>query len=79
MNLRYGNASIVIDTNPTPDAIKKSLQRLIATARKNGSAIGIGSVNNVTIEQLQAWSKELATSGVTLVPVGALTQTPGAS
>ncbi len=79
MNLRYGNASLVIDTNPTPDAIKKSLQRLVAMARKNGSAIGIGSVSNVTIEQLQAWSEELATSGVTLVPVGALAQTPGAS
>jgi polysaccharide deacetylase 2 family uncharacterized protein YibQ len=79
MNLRYGNASLVIDTNPTPDAVNKSLQRLVAMARKNGSAIGIGSVTNVTIEQLRAWSKELATSGVTLVPVGALTQTPGAS
>jgi polysaccharide deacetylase 2 family uncharacterized protein YibQ len=79
MNLRYGNASLVIDIQPTPDAIKKALQRLVAMARKNGSAIGIASVSNVTIEQLQAWSEELATSGVTLVPVGALAQSPGAS
>ncbi|MEJ2125058.1 MAG: divergent polysaccharide deacetylase family protein [Alphaproteobacteria bacterium] len=79
MNLRHGNANLVIDTNPTPGAIKKSLQRLIAIARKNGSAIGIGSVSNVTIEQLQAWSEELSAQGVTLVPVGALALTPGAS
>jgi uncharacterized protein len=79
INLRYGAAQVLIDTQATPDAIDKALTRLTAIARQRGSAIGIGSANAVTIEQVQAWSEKLAAQGITLVPVGALAQAPGSS
>jgi polysaccharide deacetylase 2 family uncharacterized protein YibQ len=79
IGLRYGGADIVIDSRPTPDAIKKALDGLVVLARKKGSAIGIGYASQTTIEQVEAWSKTVSGSGVTLVPVGALAQAPGAS
>lgn len=79
LNLRYGSASVILDTQPTPEAVKKSLERLVAIAQQKGSAIGIGSPAGVTVEELQAWTESLAAKGITLVPVGALAQTPGAS
>jgi polysaccharide deacetylase 2 family uncharacterized protein YibQ len=79
LGLRYGNADLIIDAQPSPDAIKKALERLVALARKDGTAIGLGYASRTTIEQIRAWSETLAADGVTLVPVGALAQTPGAS
>lgn len=79
INLRYGAAQVLIDTQANPDAIEKALSRLASIARQRGSAIGIGSASAMTIEQVQVWSEKLATQGITLVPVGALAQTPGSS
>jgi polysaccharide deacetylase 2 family uncharacterized protein YibQ len=79
VNLRYGAAQVVIDAQATPEAIDKALSRLVALARQNGSAIGVGTAKSVTISQIQAWSQKLAAQGITLVPVGALAQSPGSS
>jgi polysaccharide deacetylase 2 family uncharacterized protein YibQ len=79
LGLRYGNADVIIDAQPSPAAIKKALERLVALARKDGTAIGLGYASRPTMEQVRAWSETLAAEGVTLVPVGALAQTPGAS
>lgn len=79
IGLRYGGANVMIDAQPTPAAIQAALERLTAIARKDGSAIGLGYASRATIEQLEAWSATLAAQGVTLVPVGTLAQTPGAS
>jgi uncharacterized protein len=70
---------VMIDAQPTPAAIQAALARLIEIARKEGSAIGLGYGSRGTIEQLEAWTQTLAAQGVTLVPVGTLAQTPGAS
>ena len=79
VGLRYGGANVMIDAQPTPAAIQAALARLIEIARKEGSAIGLGYGSRGTIEQLEAWAQTLAAQGVTLVPVGTLAQTPGAS
>jgi polysaccharide deacetylase 2 family uncharacterized protein YibQ len=79
LGVRYGNADIMIDSFPAPEAIDKALDDLVALARKNGSAIGMGYASRTTITQLEKWSRSDAAKGVTLVPVGALAQTPGAS
>ncbi len=79
IGLRYGGANVMIDAQPTPAAIQSALERLITIARTQGSAIGLGYASRSTIEQLEAWSRTLAAQGVTLVPVGTLAQTPGAS
>ncbi len=79
VNLRYGAAEVIIDAPSSPAAIDKALTRLAQIARKRGSAIGIGTASRVTIQQVQAWSEKLAAEGITLVPVGALTQAPDLS
>jgi polysaccharide deacetylase 2 family uncharacterized protein YibQ len=79
IGLRYGGADVIIDSNPSPVAIKKALERLVALARKDGSAIGMAYASRATIDELEAWSQTLAVEGITLVPVGVLAQTPGAS
>jgi polysaccharide deacetylase 2 family uncharacterized protein YibQ len=79
IGLRYGGANVMIDAQPTPAAIQAALERLVAIARKEGSAIGLGYASRATIEQLAAWSQTLAAQSVTLVPVGTLAHTPGAS
>lgn len=78
IGLRYGGANVMIDAQPTPAAIQAALERLITIARKEGRAIGLAYASRGTIEQLEAWSQNLAAQGVTLVPVGTLAQTPGA-
>jgi len=79
IGLRYGGADVMIDAQPAPAAIQAALERLVAIARKDGSAIGLGYASRASIEQLDAWSRTLAAQGVTLVPVGTLAQTPGAT
>jgi polysaccharide deacetylase 2 family uncharacterized protein YibQ len=79
VGLRYGGANVVIDAQPAPAAIQAALEKLVAIARKEGSAIGLGYASRATIEQLETWSRALVSQGVTLVPVGTLAQTPGAS
>lgn len=79
VGLRYGGANVMIDAQPAPAAIQAALERLVAIARKEGSAIGLGYASRATIEQLEAWTQTLGAQGVTLVPVGTLAQTPGAS
>jgi uncharacterized protein len=79
ISLRFGTAEVMIDANPSPEAIDKALTRLVTIARQRGSAIGIGAATAVTVQQVHEWSESLAAQGITLVPVGALAQAPGAS
>jgi hypothetical protein len=75
----YGGADIVIDTYQTPDSIQKGLDELVALARKQGSAIGMAYASRTSIEQIRIWSEAVSSKGITLVPVGVLAQTLGAS
>lgn len=75
----YGGADIVVDNFQTNEVIQQNLDVLIELARKNGSAIGMAYASRNSIEQLRIWSETVASKGVTLVPVGVLAQTPGAS
>ncbi len=79
IGLRYGGADVLIDAQPAPASIKAALDKLVGIARKEGSAIGMGYASRATIEQVEAWSQTLGEDGVTLVPVGTLAHTPGAS
>jgi polysaccharide deacetylase 2 family uncharacterized protein YibQ len=79
LNIRYGNAAVIIDTHPTPNGVRAALDRLVAIAKKRGSAIGIGFASATTIEQIRSWSHELASKGVKLVPAATLAHTAGAS
>ena len=74
LKMRYGNVSIILDIQPTPDGVKKALDRLVRTAQRYGGAIGMARASATTIEQIQLWSETLASRGVVLVPAGTLAQ-----
>ncbi len=65
-------ADLVIDAEPTPEAIETALARLLDRAHERGSAIGV--------ERLAAWANGLESKGVALVPLSALmSAAPGRS
>lgn len=72
IDLPHGAGSITIDAIQTREAISEALDRLEATARKNGQAIGVGSALPATVEAVSQWSRELTRRGLVLVPVSSL-------
>jgi len=65
-------ADVVIDANPTPEAIEAALARLLDRARERGSAIGVASASPMSVERLARWANGLDSMGVALVPLSAL-------
>jgi len=65
-------ADVVIDANPTPEAIEAALARLLDRARERGSAIGVASASPMSVELLARWTNGLESKGVALVPLSAL-------
>ncbi len=72
LNLPAANADVVIDANPTPDAIDAALTRLEALARSRGAAIGVASALPASVERIARWSAGLEARGVALTPVSAM-------
>lgn len=70
-NLQARRAKMVIDGDPSPEAIISALGLLEEEAKTNGYAIGTGSGLEVTIDTLKDWAKEANERGVILVPVTA--------
>jgi len=79
LGVHYGDADVMIDARPSPEGVANALDQLAAIAREKGSAIGMGFASKTTIEQLAKWTESVKSKGVTLVPVGTLARTPGAS
>ena len=55
-----------------PAYIRKQLDELAETARKNGHAIGIGHPHPATISELRKWLAETGNKGIEVVPVSRL-------
>ncbi len=70
-NLQVRRAKIVIDADPSPQAISAALGLLEEEAKATGLAIGTGSGLEVTIDTLRDWAKEANERGIILVPVTA--------
>ena len=68
----WARADLVIDANPSPEAIEAALARLLDRARKRGSAIGVASASPISVELLARWANGLEAKGVALVPLSAL-------
>jgi len=62
---------IIIDANSEPRAIAAALARLEDEARQSGIAIGTGTGLEVTIEEVQEWTKTLNDRGFLLIPLSA--------
>ncbi|HEY1454013.1 MAG TPA: divergent polysaccharide deacetylase family protein [Roseiarcus sp.] len=70
--LPWARADLVIDANPSPEAIEAALARLLDRARERGSAIGVASASPISVELLARWANGLEAKGVALVPLSAL-------
>jgi uncharacterized protein len=76
VNLRAGVADVVVDANPSPQAIEAALLKLEALARANGAAIGMASALPGNVERLSRWADGLEARGVALTPLSALVSSP---
>ena len=78
LNLRAGGADLVIDADPSPQAIEAALVKLEALARANGAAIGVATALPVSVEHVGRWARSLEARGLALVPVSsAISRAPG--
>jgi polysaccharide deacetylase 2 family uncharacterized protein YibQ len=64
-------AKVVIDADPSPEAIISALTLLEEQATGTGLAIGTGSGLEVTIDTVREWAKAAAERGIVLVPISA--------
>ena len=68
----FGKVDQTLDANPSRGAILTQLNKLMDTARSNGSAIGIISALPVSIDTIAEWASSPDAEGVELVPASAL-------
>jgi uncharacterized protein len=71
MRAKVKRAMVVIDANPSPEAITAALTQLEEQATGTGFAIGTGSGLAVTIDTVKEWAKAAAERGIILVPMTA--------
>ena len=63
---------VFLDNVQQPEAVRRQFELLLAMARRNGTAIGIGHPHPVTLQVLEQMLPTLAAAGVRLVPVSQL-------
>lgn len=72
----FAIADTVIDQTQDKNDILKALDGLEATARTKGTAIGVGTGFDVTIETVAQWVKEAQKRGIEIVGVSAMVTDP---
>jgi hypothetical protein len=72
LRLPNKRGQIVIDAEPSREAIMAALELLENEAQANGMAIGTGSGLAITTETVRDWAETLAEKGILLVPVSAV-------
>ncbi len=70
-------AQVVIDAVPRPDAIDRELSRLEDQARSSGLVLASASAQQMTIDRIARWARELEARGVQLVPASVALRAPG--
>jgi polysaccharide deacetylase 2 family uncharacterized protein YibQ len=63
---------VFLDNDMNPAAVRDSLAKVEAVARRQGYAIAIGHPHDATVDALVAWLPAVAAKGFTLVPVSAI-------
>lgn len=66
----------VIDAVQDRGAILKKLDSLEATARAKGTAVGIGSAFDLTVDTVSSWVAEAKKRGIEIVPISAVAVDP---
>lgn len=65
-------ANIVLDEEPSIEAIDDALARLEAIAKDHAVAVGIAQAYPVSVDRLSVWASGLAERNVVLAPISAL-------
>jgi hypothetical protein len=65
-------ADVVLDADPSPQAIDAALVKLEALARANGVAIGVAAALPETLAHVGRWARALESKGVALVPLSSV-------
>jgi polysaccharide deacetylase 2 family uncharacterized protein YibQ len=68
----FSRADLMLDAKPARGAILDQLAALEASAKANGSAIGVISALPVSVDTLSEWAAALDDKGIALVPVSVL-------
>lgn len=76
LEVPYAFADVQLDGELQTDAILKKLDELERIARRNGSAIGVASAFDESIDAISKWSEEAAMRGIEIVGVSALAADP---
>lgn len=69
-------ADIQIDGQLDPQAILRHLDELERIALRKGSAVGVGSAFDETIDAVRQWSEEASRRGIEIVAISALAENP---
>ena len=72
----HGFADMVVDSELNRTTILKKLDELERIARRNGTAIGVASAFDESVEAIAQWMDEAGTRGIEFVGVSALVKDP---
>jgi polysaccharide deacetylase 2 family uncharacterized protein YibQ len=76
LDVPHAFADIQLDGELQQDAILRKLDDLERIARRNGSAIGVASAFDESVDAISKWSEEAAMRGIEIVAVSALADDP---
>ena len=76
LEVPHAFADMQLDGELQQDAILKKLDELERIARRNGSAIGVASAFDESVDAISKWSEEAAMRGIEIVAVSALADDP---
>ncbi len=72
MGIKTAQRDVFLDNESSPAYIEKQVRELVETAKKQGTAVGIGHARKNTISVLKNIIPEIEKEGVEIVPVSAL-------
>jgi polysaccharide deacetylase 2 family uncharacterized protein YibQ len=76
LSVPHAFGDMQLDGELRTDAILKKLDELERVARRNGSAIGVASAFDESVDAISKWSEDAATRGIEIVAVSALADDP---
>ena len=72
----FAASDVLIDGSQEPAEIRKQLETLERVARADGTAIGVASAFDVSVDAVAAWIREAEARGIKVVPISALAMDP---
>ncbi|MDF1633111.1 divergent polysaccharide deacetylase family protein [Mycoplana sp. MJR14] len=76
LDMPHAFADIQLDGTLSREAILRKLDELERVARRNGTAIGVASAFDESIEAIAGWSEEASRRGIEIVGVAAVADNP---